>query len=521
MTTLIKDNRYRKTVEALLSSTDISDSLLALIHSMAAFAPVSGVSLHLFDSNIGVVDSVAIIEGGKTTSISQWTAVSTEIILANIPDHNYTLLHLDNLIQHPLLKPLSESCSLTGFTGSILLVRLDAKRLGALILCYSAHELPSEAFVNLLASLAVPVTFLLSTTFQHRQFENIQEMLTEDKRIKRDKFLNIANFTRVVGASGGLRSVMAQVQKVLTLDYPVLLTGETGTGKDVIAHTIYEWSSRRNGPFIKINCGAIAENLIESELFGHEHGAFTGTVAQHRGCFERANGGTLFLDEISELPINSQTRFLHVLQDHVIKRVGSGKSLHLDIRIIAATNRDLAAMVRHRQFRQDLFFRLNVFPIRLPPLRERPADIPELVRHFINKKCNEMKLPNNAMLDPGALEELIGYEWPGNVRELENAIAHALISNPQGPLSFPFLFTSNNIDVDEYALHLAKRLNISKFDETISRHLLTVMQQVDGRVEGPGGAAEILGVKPSTLRKRMRKLGIAFGRAYKNQLTTP
>ena len=239
----------------------------------------------------------------------------------------------------------------------------------------------------------------------------------------------------MIGADFGLKRVMEMVQQVAALDSPVMLRGETGTGKEVIASVIHNLSSRRKGPFITVNCGAIPDSLMDSELFGHEKGAFTGALERTRGRFERAHGGTIFLDEIGELSPSAQMRLLRVLQDKKIERVGGSDSIDLDIRVIAATHRNLESLIQEGQFREDLYFRLQVFPIIIPPLRHRTMDIPALVKHVLTKKTRAMGFSKIPELWPGVLERLSGYHWPGNVRELENMVERALILNRRGPIA--------------------------------------------------------------------------------------
>ena len=312
----------------------------------------------------------------------------------------------------------------------------------------------------------------------------------------------------IIGANFGLKDIMEKVQVASTVDSPVLLLGETGVGKDVIANAIHFSSERKDGPFIKINCGAIPETLIDSELFGHEKGAFTGAVNQKRGCFERATKGTLFLDEIGELPLQAQVRFLRVLQDKVIERIGGNSEIKLNIRVIAATNKDLHEMVTKCEFREDLWFRLNVFPITITPLRERKMDIPALLQYIIEKKSKELKLQTIPGVLPGSVQSLIEYDWPGNVRELQNIVERELILNPRGPLRFDG-FNANKPE-KAYRQMTANYPGPKKLDDLVAGHIKNVLAQTEGKIHGKDGAAYILGVNASTLRNRMNKLGIKY-----------
>jgi transcriptional regulator with GAF, ATPase, and Fis domain len=314
----------------------------------------------------------------------------------------------------------------------------------------------------------------------------------------------------IIGGDFGLKRVMELVRQVAPLNSPVLLLGETGAGKDLIANAIHYLSPRRDGPFIMVNCGAIPETLIDSELFGHERGAFTGAITQKRGRFERANHGTIFLDEIGELPSQAQVRMLRVLHSKEIERVGGSESITVDIRIIAATHRNLEEMVKANQFREDLWFRLNVFPIKIPPLRERKEDIPALVHHFIERKSKELRLLKLPTSSHGAIDRLMAYSWPGNVRELENVIERAMILSKNGPLTFDHLVPLSQDH--EASVFQAQEIEPLKLDEVVSRHIQQVLKMTRGKVHGPGGAAELLGINPSTLRNRMDQLGIPYGR---------
>lgn len=281
----------------------------------------------------------------------------------------------------------------------------------------------------------------------------------------------------------------------------------------MIANMLHQMSNRKTGPLIKVNCGAIPATLMDSELFGHEKGAFTGALSRKRGYFERAHGGTIFLDEIGELPPDAQVRLLRVLQEKELERVGGTQSIPVDIRVIAATHRDLHGMIAGGLFREDLYFRLNVFPITIPSLRDRRGDIPVLVQHFIRKKIREMKGAGIPSLTPGAMERLMAYHWPGNVRELDNVVERALILSNGEPLTFADV--SSAPSRPQASPHQPVTDTPLNLDIVNARHIRSILEKTGGRIEGKAGAAELLGINPNTLRHRLRKLGIPFGRSAK------
>ncbi len=305
----------------------------------------------------------------------------------------------------------------------------------------------------------------------------------------------------IVGAERGLREVMARVGQVAPTDAPVLILGETGAGKEVVARNIHARSRRARGPFLRVNCGAIPTELVDSELFGHEKGAFTGAIGLRKGWFERADGGTLFLDEVAELPPAAQVRLLRVLQDGSFQRVGGQDTHTVDVRILAATHRDMPAMVRDGRFRQDLWYRISVFPIQLPALRERRDDIPALARHFA-ERAGERLFGRALPLDDADLAQLVAYPWPGNVRELAAVIERAaILGNGQRLCIGPALGVTGVVAPTPAAMQGENAESIE-----------AALRAAHGRIEGPFGAAASLGVNPHTLRARMRKLGIDWSR---------
>ncbi|MGA2031270.1 MAG: sigma-54 dependent transcriptional regulator [Thermoguttaceae bacterium] len=320
----------------------------------------------------------------------------------------------------------------------------------------------------------------------------------------------------VVGADSGLRTVIERVELVARSDAPALILGETGTGKELIARMIHTRSARSAGPFMRVNCGAIPAELIDSQLFGHERGAFTGAVEARQGWFERADGGTLLLDEVGELPLAAQVRLLRILQDGWLERVGGQESTHVNVRIVAATHRDLAAMVAEGSFREDLWYRIAVFPIWLPPLRERREDIAELARHFAKRAAARFLLPL-ALPSPDDIQRLTAYGWPGNIRELAAVIDRAAIlgdgkrlevAQSLGTTVGPAAAPPDNARAD------LRRpgSEILSLDAAMKQHIESVLAITHGRIEGRRGAAALLKINPHTLRARMRKLGIDWAR---------
>jgi transcriptional regulator with GAF, ATPase, and Fis domain len=336
----------------------------------------------------------------------------------------------------------------------------------------------------------------------HQAFEEIKQLkrqIESDYIYLREEIKLVHNFEEIVGESLALKKVLRQVENVAPVNTTVLIIGETGTGKELIARAIHSASSRSNRPMIKINCAALSPSLIESELFGHEKGAFTGAEIRRIGRFELSEGATLFLDEIGELPLGLQAKLLQVLQDGTFERVGGSVQHKTDARIIAATNRDLEKQVEKGKFRRDLFHRLNAFPISIPPLRERSEDIPILVNHFVNKHSKKFGRPFNRVPQK-TMDELAYYTFPGNIRELENMVERALITSIGGRLQ---------IDVPASGQHTISTASTNmNMNEANRRHIVAALQETRWRIQGPKGAAHLLGLKPSTLRNRMRKLGI-------------
>jgi transcriptional regulator with GAF, ATPase, and Fis domain len=350
-----------------------------------------------------------------------------------------------------------------------------------------------------------------SGQFTRTMFVDITEQVLMEQEKKRLEAQNqylqeeiklTHNFEEIVSRSANFKKVLQQIEQVATTDATVLILGESGTGKELIARAIHNISNRSKQPLVKVNCATLPANLIESELFGHEKGAFTGAVEKKIGRFELADGGTIFLDEIGELPVELQAKLLRVLQEGEFERLGNPKTMKVNVRVIAATNRNLKLAIEKKEFREDLYYRLNVFPVICPPLRERKDDIPLLVRHFCKK--HEGKIGKIVHTIPDKVNEaLMAYDWPGNIRELENIIERALILSREGVLEY-----GDWVPAHAAVINGVSKSSATKLEEVEKEHILTVLKQTGWRVSGEKGAAKILGLNATTLEARMKKLGI-------------
>jgi formate hydrogenlyase transcriptional activator len=383
--------------------------------------------------------------------------------------------------------------------------------LGVLGLARLKEEPFSRADIDFLRQLTIQVAIAVDNALAYGQIADLKDKLAQEKVYLEDEIRTERHFEEIVGKSASLRRVLKEVETVAPTDSTVLVYGETGTGKELIARAIHNLSKRQPRSFVKLNCAAIPTGLLESELFGHERGAFTGAIAQRIGRFELANQGTVFLDEIGEIPLELQPKLLRVLQEREFERLGSSRTLRTDARLIAATNRDLDAMVKDQKFREDLFYRLNVFPLHVPPLRERPEDIPLLVRHFADqfaRRANKTieTIPSDTM------KALCRYHWPGNIRELQNVIERAVIVSSGPVLRVPVgdLRQRPQPPKTETPSEAPGPKNIRNvLEEAERKQIIDVLQETNWVVAGPNGAAIRLGMKRSTLQFHMQKLGIS------------
>lgn len=499
---------------------EIAESVAAIADQLSQWLPIKRLLIRRLDPVTYHLETVADTLGSKDESRDRGlTELSSDNIerlmkwcqlgeLAHCAsrhhEHSFTLAAIPtSLTDNVLIGPLISEHDTVGLL--IMQLRPDAK--------ISEHD------EVLCKRLLEPFAAALENDRRLRELKALRESAEADKRSLLSRLGRNALGDTVIGADNGLRQVMQRVQQVADSDAAVLVLGETGSGKEVIARSVHQRSTRAGGPFIRVNCGAIPPELVDSELFGHEKGSFTGAVSRRRGWFERADEGTLFLDEIGELPMAAQVRLLRVLQDGSFERVGGETSIQVDVRVVAATNNDLARMVQRGEFREDLWYRIAVFPIVLPPLRERSEDIPALAEHFAERAARRFGMKPQ-VLSAHDLSLLAAYPWPGNVREFNSVLERAVIlgdgerldvSQALGVASetTPTLPQSTSSNSERKQL---KNTEIQPLDVVIRSHIERALVASRGRIEGPEGAADILRINPHTLRARMRKLAIDWSR---------
>jgi formate hydrogenlyase transcriptional activator len=498
---------FRQATKRILSSLDIETAMWRTMQFLQDFIPAEEMYLHLYEIGLGSMRTIAKATPAEGTKMDRITPLPPEVRKGIIEFSNSRIINKPEM--EAGFQYMLRYYGRPDTSALVRLLEVEDQKLGALVVLAQGRDRFSEEHGRLFSILNEPFAMALANTLKHQEVIRLKDLLADDNRYLHGELRRLSG-DEIVGADFGLKEISELIRQVAPLNSPVLLLGETGVGKDVMANAIHYSSPRKDGPFVKVNCGAIPESLLDSELFGHEKGAFTGAVAQRRGRFERAHQGTIFLDEIGELPPQAQIRMLRVLQYKEIERIGGSTPISVDIRIIAATNRNLEEMVRSGKFREDLWFRLNVFPVRIPPLRERKGDIPALVHYFIERKSRELRLLHCPTLAAGAIDRLTAYPWPGNVRELENVVERALILSRGEALRFEDLDGNHTQGGITPVLNPhGQNLNLNR---VMAEHIRRVLHRTNGKVHGPGGAAELLGINPSTLRNRMNQLGIVYGR---------
>jgi formate hydrogenlyase transcriptional activator len=375
--------------------------------------------------------------------------------------------------------------------------------LGVLVLGSTRPEAFQQEDLALLNQVATQLAIAIENHRAAAEIETLRQRLAEEKKYLEGEIRSEGRFTEFVGDSPPLQKVLDQVATVAPSNATVLILGETGTGKELVARAVHRMSRRREAPFVKLNCAAIPTGLLESELFGHERGAFTGAVSQKVGRMELANGGTLFLDEVGEIPLDLQPKLLRVLQDQEFERLGSNRTIKVDLRLIAATNRDLPQRMAQNEFRSDLFYRLSVFPIRMPPLRERREDIPQLVRYYVRKFALRMER-HIETIPKETIKALMEWSWPGNVRELENLMERSVILSTGSALHVPL----SELRPEPRAAVAVSDGPDNTLDSAERQHIIRVLAETGGVLSGPDGAATRLGLKRTTLQSKMQRLKI-------------
>ena len=483
--------------KAVLANPDIRQILVAIEASIQRLLPHDYAAIALHDGSTANQLHVQELPSASQPSSSEEDLVP----IAGTPE-GWVFLNHEPLLMNQLVDKRVSAYQLKAGIKSGCWVPLNCRGevIGTLFVG-SRHDVqfdPRQTETLLLAASQIAATIKIDHSF--RRIVQLSGKLKEEKRYLEEELRTEYNFEEIVGESKGLKTVLKQVETVAPTDATVLILGETGTGKELIARSIHTISPRRDRTFVKLNCSAIPFGLLESELFGHEKGAFTGAISQRIGRLELAHLGTLFLDEIGDLPLELQPKLLRALQEKEIERLGGRRTIPVDVRLIAATNRELAGMVKTGEFRSDLYYRLRVFPITIPPLRARASDIPQLVNYFVDKHARRMNKPINEIPEQ-TMSALVAWSWPGNVRELENFIERAVILTPGSTLRAPLAelekVEEENSTISDQRLHAAER-----------EHILRVLRETKGMIGGSGGAAEKLGLKRTTLNSKLRKLGI-------------
>jgi len=491
----------------LLENVDIRKLLGAFSASLRQIVPHDFATLALYEEATGKLRVQALMSTDESPINLGEVLLDPDASPAGRAFRTGRPLILNRLDRWPFAPESLNHMNRAGMQSAVWVPLIHRDRtLGTLATASRMENAFSEHDAERLGQVAAQMAMAVNNAQAFRQIADLRDRLTQEKQYLEDE-LNIENrFEDIVGESTGLRQVLREIATVAPTDATVLIQGETGTGKELLARATHRLSPRSERTFIKLNCAAIPAGLLESELFGHEKGAFTGAIARKIGRLELAHEGTLFLDEVGELPLDLQPKLLRALQEREFERLGGTRPISVNVRLLAATNRDLAKMVAEKQFRSDLFYRLKVFPIFAPPLRDRVADIPVLVRHFVSRHSRRMG-KNIETIPPEAMRALIAWKWPGNIRELENFLERSVILSRGPVLHVPLAELETMMEEEEQlesslnpTLHAAER-----------DHILRALREARGMIGGPAGAASRLGLKRTTLNSKMKKLGIERG----------
>lgn len=506
---------FQEAAKCICGSLELEETIKRCFEYLKGCIPMDDIWFIMFDDTINTLRFIAYADLSGVKKIDKVIPLTS--FLRNEIDKLNRILVISQAELNPITKYLINYFNLPESSLMVLPLVPDYIRIGAFVtIRKTGQDQYSDLHAELFTMLHDLFAIFLSNSLKYGELTKIKNLIADDKDFFEQELRQVRGNT-IVGADSGLEHVMGVVRKVALLNTPVLLLGETGVGKELIAHAIHNYSNRKDGPFITVNSGAIPETLIDSELFGHEKGAFTGATSKRRGRFERAAGGTIFLDEIGDLPRKAQVRLLRVIQQKEFERVGGSETITVDTRIVAATHRNLEQMIEKNEFREDLWYRLSVCPIVIPPLRQRKEDIPELLKYFLIRKSKDLNINKIPSLDPYAIANLMDYSWKGNVRELENIVEKALIHYTDGLLSFD-KFIIPHMEKEGVFPTIFHSSTPTTMNEISARYIQSVLETTHGKVNGPKGAAKILGIHPSTLRLKMDKLNIPYGRKWKKSI---
>ncbi|MGB0036691.1 MAG: sigma 54-interacting transcriptional regulator [Candidatus Acidiferrales bacterium] len=517
---LASEERYRTLLEinnAIITCLTRETLLHSVLEILRRVVPLSGAALALYNRKNDTFRYFAVesskssdhfrvgMEFDRKDSISAWVFDQQRAVVRR---------DLEREQKYPNdRRVLTEGI----YSDCVIPLIVGGKSIGTLCVGSTKRNEYSEANLEILQEVGNQVALAVANMQSYEEIAELKARLEKENVYLQEEIRTDHNFEEITGNSPALLAVLRKVEQVAPTDSTVLIYGETGTGKELIARAIHDRSARKSRPLVKVNCSAISAGLVESELFGHVKGAFTGALERHIGRFELADGGTIFLDEIGELPLGTQVKLLRVLQEREFEPVGSSRPVRVDVRVIAATNRNLQESIRTGEFRSDFFYRLNVFPIDVPPLRERRSDIPQLAMFFLARFAK--KLGKDIQSVPrSTVDQLVSYSWPGNVRELQNVIERAVILSHNSVLGLepnlvPVLSPADSSAIGDTPSDAAQPPSLSPptpptLEEVERAHIVAVLNQTQGIVEGPRGAARILGLHPNTLRHRLRKLGL-------------
>jgi len=483
----------------LVSNLNLRELLSAISGCLRKVIPHDGAGLALYDSESNALQASALEFPANEELFIENESIPLEGTSAGraFISRQTVISNTNEFQQLPFIKRFAEAGVKS--VCSAPLISHD-RALGALSVASLKEHAFSEEDAELLGQVAGQVAIAVENALAFREIDTLKDKLTKEKLYLEEEIQTEYNFEEIIGNSPALKEVLKEVETVAATDSTVLIFGETGTGKELIARAIHNLSHRRDRTLVRVNCAAIPTGLLESEMFGHEKGAFTGAIERRIGRFELANKGTIFLDEVEDIPLELQPKLLRVLQEQEFERLGSAKSIRVDVRVVAATNVDLQQLVADKKFRSDLFYRLNVFPISLPPLRERREDIALLVPFFVNKSAQQMK-KTIERISTETMQALMDYSWPGNIRELQNLIERAVILTRGTVLQVPLS------ELKQTSLPLSDQAH-STLEFVEREHILRVLRDAGWVIGGPNGAAARLGLNRTTLNNRLRKLGI-------------